>query len=173
MEQLNHEETKNSTHNLSIHVIAENMKSPENVGMAFRVCEAMGVKKLHLTGNSIQPPNRKIKKASRSTVNNLPWEYSDDSLMLIRKLQNDGYFIIALEIAKTSKSIFDLKLPDPSTKIALLMGSEKDGISEESLQCANICYHIPMYGKNSSMNVVNALSIALYESIRKHIANTS
>ena len=69
---------------------------------------------------------------------------------------------IALEITTESQKIEDLEL-NFNKKIALIIGSEISGISNELLEICNKTVHIEMFGKNSSMNVVQAASIALYE----------
>ena len=80
---------------------------------------------------------------------------------MIILLQNN-FEIIALEIASNSKPLKEVVIPE-NQKIALLIGSEIDGISDELLKISNQIVHINMFGKNSSMNVVQAASIALYE----------
>ena len=67
-----------------------------------------------------------------------------------------------MEITSTSSPIQQLMVPK-NKKIALLIGNEIEGVSSSLLAIANQITHIPMYGNNSSMNVVQATSIALYE----------
>jgi tRNA G18 (ribose-2'-O)-methylase SpoU len=74
----------------------------------------------------------------------------------------ENFEIIALEITNTSVPIQKITTPK-GQKIALLIGNEIDGVSEALLAIANQTTHITMYGNNSSMNVVQATSIALYE----------
>ena len=66
---------------------------------------------------------------------------------------------------KTEKSIYSLNLTGP---IALIMGSEEDGISETFLRDADELARIPLKGKIGSLNVSVAAGIALYEVLRQH-----
>jgi len=77
--------------------------------------------------------------------------------------------VICVEITENSKSISEIQ-SENNQKIVLVVGSERYGIQHEILTCADSVYHIPMYGQNSSMNVAQATSIALYE-ITKLMSN--
>ena len=160
--QLNHTEVINEVKKFPIAVLCENFLNPENVGMTFRICEAMGVEHLYLTGNSPNVPNRKVVKAARSAHKKVPYHHQLDTVDLLQQLKKDGYTLIGLEITNESKDIrtFDFTKFD---KIAFIAGAERYGISDATLQVLDATVHIPMYGVGTSMNVVTALSIGLYE----------
>jgi tRNA G18 (ribose-2'-O)-methylase SpoU len=105
---------------------------------------------------------RKINKTSRSTHLQIPHSIIEETTEAIALLQEEEYHIIALEITSTSNPIQQLSVPK-NKKVALLIGNEIEGISSDLLAIANQITHITMYGYNSSMNVVQATSIALYE----------
>ena len=84
----------------------------------------------------------------------------------IQELKAQNYTLIALEITENSIPISDLKL-DKNSKIAFIIGDENHGVSDAILKQCNVIVHIEMYGQNSSMNVVQATSIALYEFTKK------
>ena len=79
--------------------------------------------------------------------------------------------LIALEITDNSIPISELELPENS-KIAFLIGDENHGVSASILEKCDAVVHIEMYGQNSSMNVVQATSIALYEFTKKLSKNS-
>lgn len=162
IKQLSHQETTNCVKTFPLVVLCESFLSPENVGMTFRICEAMGVHHLYLAGSSPTLPNRKIVKAARSAHKRVPHSHQLDTAGLLQQLKQDGYTLIGLEITNQSKDIrtFDFTTLD---KIAFIAGAERYGISEASLNTLDATVHIPMYGLGSSMNVVTALSIGLYE----------
>jgi len=112
------------------------------------------------------PPNSKVKKTARNAEKMIPYSTSLDGKTLITNLKSDGYTIIGSEITDQSKSLYDLDIA-PFSKIALLFGSERYGISNTLLEEVDHCFHIPMYGQISSMNVVMAISIGLYEITRQ------
>ena len=134
---------------------------PANVGSLFRVADAFGVEKLILGGTKIEL-NRKVWNTSRATEKVVDFEQAENTKKIIGNLKQQGYKVICLEITKNSKAISEIEL-EKNQKIVLVVGSERNGIENEILKCANSIYHIPMFGQNSSMNVAQATSIALYE----------
>ena len=164
--QLKHGELKNHSHNIPLVVLCENFLSPENVGMAFRLCDAMGVQHLYLSGSTPTLPNRKLAKAARSAHKKIPYTHTLDTASLLEQLKTDGYTLIGLEITNQSEDIrtFDFKSIE---KIALIAGAERYGISAATLHALDFTVHIPMFGTGSSMNVVTAISIGLYEITRQ------
>ena len=159
--QKTHESIKNSQHSLEIIIIAENIRTPENLGMILRVSEAFGVTRIYFAGTLGVSFTTKAKRASRNTHTLNNYYFIEDGKNLVKELKSEGYPIIALEITEFSQAIKLYK--NESQKLCLVIGSEREGISEELLSQVDAAYHIPLYGNNSSINVVNALSIALYQ----------
>ena len=162
LKQLKHHEITNIKTTFPIVVLCDNFHSPQNVGMAFRICEIMGVEHLHLLGTTPIPPSTKIKKTARNAENRVPYSSTSNGITLIQQLKKEGYTLIGMEITDSSKSIYEWGV-GTLEKIALLFGAERHGISEELLPLLDHCFHIPMYGQISSMNVIMAMSISLYE----------
>jgi len=162
MRQLKHHEITNINTSFPIIVICDNFHSPENIGMAFRVCENMGVERLYLTGDSPLPPNKRIRKTARTADKYLPYTYQEDIVSLLQQLKAAGHTLIAIEITDESESLHQFNFSTHS-KIAIILGTERTGISERVLAEVAHCVHIPMFGQLSSMNVIMAMSISLYE----------
>ena len=160
--QKTHHSTINTKHSISIVLIAENIRTPENVGMIMRLSEAFGVEKIYFVGAHAIDFTTKVKRASRNTYKMVNYEFALEGQGIVTELMESGYGSIALEITDRSESLQEYK-EEALQKIALVIGSERQGISEELLQLCQYHYHIPMFGKNSSINVVNALSIGLYK----------
>jgi len=161
--QLTHIQTINSSLSFPIMVVAENVQNPENIGMIFRVCDAFGVEKIWFCGENTPPLNTaKVRKTSRSTFQKIPHEICPHISELMTHFQAEKRALIGLELTDQSQMIRNYDFRQHS-KIALFIGSERHGLSEETLQKMEACVQIPLFGKNSSMNVVNALSIGLYE----------
>lgn len=169
MEQLDHIKVQNTIQKFPLVVIGEELRTPQNVGMSIRTSEAFGVETFYLNHNSPNLDNRLVQRTARNTDKNLDVTIYDEIIPLIIKLKNDGYTIIALEITDNSNNIEEYNFTT-HPKIALLIGSERFGIQKEALEMCDISIHIPMHGLNSSMNVVNSLSVSLYE-ITKQIKN--
>lgn len=160
-QQLDHGAHASKPNKYPLCLLAHDVELPGNVGSFFRIADALGVEKIYLTGKSVVPPNSKLRKASRSCENFVPFEYCASAEALVDKLKSDGYIIISLEISKTSIDLADLTL-SPETKACLILGAENSGISEVLLNRSHKVVHIPMQGENSSMNVAVACSIASY-----------
>ena len=129
--------------------------------MLFRISEAFGVKKVFLVGESPNLENKKVLRTARSTDKNLDIQLFNNSEEVIKKLSQDGFQLVGLELTSKSKyiAISDLS----KNKIAIFIGAERFGLSQETLQKLDKSVHINLFGKNSSINVVNALAIALYQ----------
>ncbi|QGK73068.1 TrmH family RNA methyltransferase [Flavobacterium sp. SLB02] len=160
--QLTHQENQFERKTFPITLVCDHIYFQQNIGSLFRISEAFGVENIIFLGKDIPLTPRKINKTSRSTHLHVPHTIIEGSTELVDFLLQNNFEIIALEIASNSKPLKEIVVPD-NKKIALLLGSEIDGISDELLKISNQIVHINMFGKNSSMNVVQAASIALYE----------
>ena len=101
-------------------------------------------------------------KTSRATEKVVNFEVQDDASDVVEGLKNEGYSIISLEITDASQPIHSLQYSNKKP-IALVIGDENFGVSESILNQSDNIIHIDMFGQNSSMNVVQATNIALYE----------
>lgn len=161
--QLNHEQKRFSEKKFPITLICDRIYFQDNIGSIFRISEAFGVEKIIFIGENLPLNPRKINRTSRSTHLMIPYEIMESEDKIATYLSD--YEIIALEITSNSQAIQNINLS--GKKIALLIGNEISGISENLLKIANQTVHIEMFGKNSSMNVVQATGIALFEITKK------
>ncbi|WP_338733998.1 TrmH family RNA methyltransferase [Mangrovimonas cancribranchiae] len=160
MKQLTHYNTTFKKRTFPIILVCDNITNAPNVGSLFRTADAFGVEKIIFCGSDI-PTGRKMTKTARSTEKVVPFSISESVSQTLNLLKQEGYQLIALEITSASQPIQNLKLDNK--KIALVIGDENFGVSKPALNYCNAQYHINMFGQNSSMNVVQATSIALYE----------
>jgi len=152
-------------------VIAHNIRSTHNIGSIFRTCEGFGVSKLIISGYSPYPklPNDprlphieakltlQIHKTALGAETMTPFEYQETPDLNLLKRQ--GFTVIGLEQDKNSISLKEYVVPQ---KIALLLGEEVGGITNDLRnQCDNLV-EIPMVGQKESFNVSVAIGIALY-----------
>ena len=160
MKQLTHKEIDNKHRKFPITIVCDAIRTPENIGMCFRVADSFGVEKIYLHENSINLENRKVQKTARNTIRQINHERYSDFNNLISNLKNDGNSVVGLEITDASTKLqnFDFK---KHSKIVLVLGSERNGISNVDILDRSIA--IPMFGNNSSMNVIHSLAITLYE----------
>ena len=163
--QLTHFEVKNSTTNKDIIVVAENIRTPENVGMIFRVSEAFGVKKVIFMGESPDLSNRKVLRTARNAEKELTVTLNETPNNTISKLKQEGFTLLGLEITKNSQLLKEFNF-NTHNKVAFFIGAERHGIAETTLNQLDHILHFNLFGNNSSVNVVNALTVGLYEATR-------
>jgi tRNA G18 (ribose-2'-O)-methylase SpoU len=160
LEQLTHYDIKNNQKQFPITIVCDAIRTPENIGMCFRISESFGVKKIYFHKDSPTVENRIVKKTARNTAQQISYDSYADFTEIIKKLKTEGNTIIGIEITDKSINIQDFNFASEE-KIVLLLGSERHGIKNINLVDTTIA--IPMYGRNSSMNVVHSLAITLYE----------
>jgi tRNA G18 (ribose-2'-O)-methylase SpoU len=164
--QLTHRDHSATDKKFPLSIIANDITDPLNVGSLFRLCDALGVKKLYLCGNTPVPPNTKINKISRSTEKYVDYEYQKSAQELIKQLKTNNALIVSLELTTESIEVDDVnfqKAVISANNVYLIPGSENTGVNETLLSLSDVCIHIPMHGNNSSMNVISATSIACFE----------
>ncbi|MFI0431375.1 TrmH family RNA methyltransferase [Mariniflexile sp. HMF6888] len=159
--QLTHYNTHFKKRKFPIILVCDNVSNAPNIGSLFRIADAFGVEKLILCGADISL-GRKITKTSRATEKVVDYEIHESAAKVVEGLKATNYQMISLEITSTSKPLHTLKF-STEKPIALIIGDENFGVSEAILNISDLVVHIDMFGLNSSMNVVQATNIALYE----------
>jgi len=160
LKQLSHYDIKNQQKQFPITIVCDAIRTPENIGMCFRISESFGVSKIYLHENSPTVHNSIVKRTSRNTIKQLEYSTYTNFENTIQQLKDEGNTIIGIEITDKSIDIQNFNFKNHK-KIVLLLGSERNGI--EKINILDYSIAIPMFGKNSSMNVIHSLSIALYE----------
>lgn len=141
----------------SLVVVAENLRSAFNVGAVLRTSEALGVDKVILTGYTSTPVQEKTAQTSMGTADLIEWQSGIKSKEAIAQLKTQGYKIVALETGKYATEIQNYSWP---SKCALIIGNERFGVDNETLELADFLVRIPLYGKKNSLNVGIAFGIA-------------
>lgn len=162
-------ETANSSLNLpqnkrqEIYFIVENVYDTYNVGGLFRLADALNVAKVYLCGETEIPPNHKIVKASIGTYKIVPWEYKSSAKEAIKELKKNKVQVIAVEQAQGS---IDYRKANYSLPLALIVGNETSGVTEETLKLCDQIVEIPMLGVNTSLNVIVSAAIVGYQVVK-------
>ncbi|MGC1203264.1 MAG: TrmH family RNA methyltransferase [Flavobacteriaceae bacterium] len=159
--QLTHYNTNFKKQKFPIILVCDNVTNAPNIGSLFRTADAFGIEKLILCGEGISI-GRKITKTSRATEKVVDYDIQKSASEVIKDLKIKGYQIISLEITTESKPIHNTQFSKKNPMV-LVIGDENFGISESILKQSDAVIHIDMFGHNSSMNVVQATNIALYE----------
>lgn len=158
-------------------VIAHNIRSILNVGSILRTAENFGVARVFATGYT---PNfdfstdgsakilphvkeklrREIRKSALGAENLLEFSGAENLFELIEKLRAENYRIVGLEQNPRAKILENYQKP---AKIALILGEETRGLTEEIMNFCDDLLEISLFGKKESLNVAIATGIALYE----------
>ena len=163
--QLNYYNSKFKRQKIPIVIVADRLVSHENIGGLFRISDAFWVSKIYF-GGSQEKFKKKVFNVSRSTEKVVDYEHINDTFALVKEFKAKKRKIIGIEITKNSNPISKVKF-DKDDYFVLIFGNERNGISYDLLNLCDDIYHIEMFGQNSSMNVIQAASIALYEITKK------
>jgi len=143
--------------------ILDNIRSAQNVGVIFRTADGAGLQKLWLCGITPNPgDNTQIAKTALGAEQTVPWEHAPSTVALVEALKSQDVFILALEAAPGSTSLFSYTLPKADKPIALVVGSEPAGVDPAVLAQADTTLNLPMAGSKGSLNVAVAFGIAVY-----------
>lgn len=143
-------------------LVLDNILDTYNIGSFFRLADAIAAEKLYLCGPVVTPPNLKIDRASVGTWKWVPWEQNLSTTDCLKHLKSRAYQIIACEQSKNSLPYLKAKYKFP---LAIVLGSETNGISPEALKLVDQTVEIPLFGVNISLNVLVAAAIISYDII--------
>ena len=144
-------------------VILENVQNPTNVGAIFRSAAALGMDAVLLTPGCSNPLYRRSARVSMGTVFQIPWAYTGEwPGEGMKQLKNLGFKTAALALSDNSVSIDDPKLMEEE-KLALLLGSEGDGLTDTTIANCDYTVKIPMYHGVDSLNVAAASAVAFWQ----------
>lgn len=140
-------------------VILDKVMNPTNVGAIIRSAAALGMDAIILTPGCSDPLYRRAARVSMGTVFQIEWTFSaDNSLDEIKAL---GFKTVAMALKDDSVSINDPVLANEK-KLAVIMGTEGDGLSDETIYDCDFTAKIPMYHGVDSLNVAAASAVAFY-----------
>ncbi|WP_437184131.1 TrmH family RNA methyltransferase [Subtercola boreus] len=143
-------------------VVLENVADPTNVGAIFRSVAAIGADAVLVTPRCSDPFYRRAIRVSMGTVLQVPWTRTGDWPELGATLRGAGFGIAALALAEGAVSLRDFAAPDARpARLALVLGAEGDGLTEEALAAADTVVSIPMSHGIDSLNVAAASAVAL------------
>ena len=143
--------------------VLENVMNPTNVGAILRSAAALGMDALLLTPGCSDPLYRRSARVSMGTVFQIPWTFTlswpEEGM---RQLANLGFRTAAMALSDDSVSIDDPKLA-AEEKLAIVLGSEGDGLTDTTIARCDYTVKIPMYHGVDSLNVAAASAVAFWQ----------
>jgi tRNA G18 (ribose-2'-O)-methylase SpoU len=168
--QFNYDAHKPTDQKFPVRLLLDNLGSPENLGMLFRIADTMGVSEIWLCGEKRTSHLKKLSRTARGAERHVPFSYFETLEQAFKIIDEKALTLVALEIS--AKSI-DLKKADFKTLnaakngLVLAVGAENLGLNAEILKRAALTVHIPTHGFCLSMNVATATAVAVYEITRQ------
>lgn len=146
--------------------ILENVMNPTNVGAIFRSAAALHMDAVLLTPGCSNPLYRRAIRVSMGTVFQIPWTFFDDTSSWqdagMQTLREHDFLTVAMALRNDSVSIDDPRLTS-AEKLAVILGSEGDGLASETIADCDYTVKIPMAHGVDSLNVAAASAVAFWE----------
>ena len=140
-------------------VVIDSVTNTTNIGAIFRSAVALGVDAVLLTRTTCSPLNRRAVRVSMGTVFQAPWTWLDAP---VSSLHEYGFKTAAMALTDQSIGLDDPVLKSVD-RLALVMGTEGDGLSRETISEADYVVRIPMKHNVDSLNVAAAAAVAFWE----------
>lgn len=145
-------------------LVLDHWRSALNVGSAFRSAEGMGVQEIILLGYTPDPTDARVIKTAMGAQDMVPWRRIRDVSPWIEEHRRQGYKMVGVETVSGSEELFDYSF---SQHTVLFLGNERFGLGPELLKKMDSIVMLPLMGNKNSLNVVNCLSVFMYEYLRQ------
>lgn len=153
------------TDKLPVTVVLDNVRSEMNVGSVFRTADAFLIERIVLCGITPRPPKSEIHKTALGAEESVDWQYYPTTLDAVEQLKVDGYTICSIEQVHDSVSL-DRFTVNNEQKIAVVLGNEVKGVSQEVVNASDLCIEIPQHGTKHSLNISCCAAIVMWHIYR-------
>lgn len=145
-------------------LLLENIQDPGNLGTMMRTAEAAGVTGVLMSRDTVDLFNPKTVRATMSAIFRVPFLYTDNLIGEIKKLREEEGIAVYAAHLKASRPYDEV---DCRKGLAILIGNEGNGLTDEAADAASARVHIPMQGSIESLNAAMAAGILLFEAARQ------
>lgn len=146
---------------IPVTVVADNIRSAQNVGAFFRTCDAFAVEHLALCGITAVPPSREIHKTALGAEATVAWSRHESTAECLADLKERGYRLLAVEQVEGAVMLDGFEV-DPAARYALVFGNEVEGVSQQAVDMCHGAIEIPQAGTKHSLNVSVAGGVVLW-----------
>lgn len=147
-------------------LVLDNIRSLNNIGSVFRTADAFLIEKIYLCGITATPPHKDIHKTALGSTENVAWEYVENTLDVVQKLQNEKVSVWVIE--QTEKAILlDAFQPKKNSKHAFILGNEVRGVAQEVVNACGQALEIPQFGTKHSLNISVATGVVVLDYFTK------
>lgn len=143
-------------------VVLDNIRSLNNIGSVFRTCDAFLIKKVYLCGFTAQPPHKDIQKTALGATETVDWEYVENTLEVVKKLQKEEVKVFSIEQAENATMLNEFK-PQLGETCAVIFGNEVKGVQQEVVSASDGVIEIPQLGSKHSLNIAVSAGVVLWD----------
>ena len=147
-------------------IVLDNIRSLNNIGSVFRTSDAFLIKKIYLCGITAKPPHKDIHKTALGSTNTVDWEYVENTLDLIKRLQLNGVQVASIEQADNSTMLNNFQ-PEANKIYALVFGNEVKGVQQDVVSVSDIVLEIPQFGTKHSLNISVSCGLVVWDVFSK------
>ena len=147
-------------------VILDNIRSLNNIGSVFRTADAFLIEKIWLCGITATPPHKDIHKTALGATDTVDWEYTEDALDLVKRLQQENTKVYSVEQAEKAIFLNNFR-PKKDEKYALIFGNEVKGVQQKIVTASDGVIEIPQLGSKHSLNIAVSAGVVLWDVFSK------
>ena len=147
-------------------VILDGVEDSHNLGAIIRTCVCAGVDGIIIPSRRNVLVNSTVEKISAGAINFIPIIKVNSLINAVQRLKENDWWIIATD-ASAKDNYYDVKYDDMN--FAIIMGAEHAGVSKSLLNASDFTVKIPMQNNFNSLNVSNALSAVIFETLRQKL----
>ena len=124
------------------------------------------MKKIYLCGITAQPPHKDIQKTALGATDSVDWEYVENTLDVVSKLQNEGVFVASIEQAELAVNLNDFSVQKEMT-YAVVFGNEVKGVQQKVVSASDAVIEIPQFGTKHSLNIAVSVGVVVWDFFTK------
>lgn len=141
-------------------VVLENIVNPTNLGAIIRSAAALGIEAAVLTKGCSDPLQRRASRVSMGNVFALPWCYMDTHIVNIDLLKELGFITVSMALTETARKLDEISFT--LEKYAIILGTEGDGLCDQTIENSDLIVKIPMSNNVDSLNVAAASAVVFW-----------
>ena len=143
-------------------VVADHLLTPQNIGSLIRLSDNLGASEVFFLEKEANHSMSRIKRTAASSFRNIRWQFTE--IEQLREIIPASKTIVALETSKNATNLFETKLPED---VAFVVGNERYGMRQNTLDQADQVVYIPVPGATRSLNVTHAAAVLFFEWLRQ------
>lgn len=148
-------------------LVLDSIQDPGNLGTIIRTADAAGFTGMIISKGCVDAYNPKVLRSTMGSIFRMPLCFADSLENVLKKIKLKGIRVYASHLS-AKESCYEINL---TNNIAIIIGNEANGISDEVLPYADKLVKIPMYGRTESLNASIAAGVLMFECVRQRMVN--